>query len=191
MNDLPRDKYEILDIIFTFLIAVCTVLTAIFLLHNLMVSLIYVIVVVLFTFVVLYLWITRNPFNLYLIRAFAFNNFIVTFITLAIFFTNFTPTSPDLPGYILLLIPSVIYFIISLKFSTISSILSRRAGVMLAYAGRTRASRRIFFGDHPEEIMKRKQLIAKQKEVYRYNLIIALIIALTLSSFAALIFGFY
>jgi len=42
-----------------------------------------------------------------------------------------------------------------------------------------------------EERIKREELIAKQKKVYRYKLIIALTIALTLSSFAALIFGFY
>ena len=190
MNDLPRDKYEILDLIFTFLIALCMVFTAIFLLNNLIVSLIYVIVVVLFAFVAIILWNSRNPFNIYLVRAFAFNNFIVTFITLIIFFTNFSPTSTDLPGYILLLIPSVIYLIISLKFSAFSSILSRRAGVMLAYAGKTRAARRIFFGDNPEEIIKRKQLLTEQKEKYRYKIIIVLVTALTLSSFAALIFGF-
>jgi len=191
MNDLPRDKYEILDLIFTFLIALCTVLTAIFLLNNLLVSLLYVIVVVLFTFVVLYLWKARNPFNVYLVRAFAFNNLIVTFIAFAIFFTNFSPTSTDLPGYVLLLIPSVIYLIISLKFSAFSSVLSRGAGARLAYAGKTRAARRIFFGENPEEIIKRKQLLAKQKEKYRYKIIIVLVGTLTLSSFAALIFGFY
>jgi len=60
---------------------------------------------------------------------------------------------------------------------------------MLAYAGRTKASRRIFFVDNPEERIKREEVIAKQKEMYKYKLIIALVVALTLSSFLALIFG--
>jgi len=189
MNDLPRDKYEILDLIFTFLIELCMILTAIFLLSNLIVSIIFVIVVALFAFFVLFLWIARNPFNIYLIRAFAFNNFIFTFITLIIFFSNFSPTITDYPGYILLLFPSGIYLIISFKFSAVFSTLYKREGAMLAYAGRTKASRRIFFADNPEERIKREEVIAKQKEVYEYKLIIALAVALTLSSFLALIFG--
>ena len=89
MNDLPRDKYEVLDIIFTILIALCMSLTAILILSNLIVSIIFVVVVALFVFVVLFLWKSRNPFNINLIRAFAFNNFIFTFITLIIFFSKF------------------------------------------------------------------------------------------------------
>jgi len=191
MNDLQRDKYEILDIIFTFLIALCMVLTAIFLLKNLIVSLIYVIVVVLFAFVVIFLWKSRNPFNVYLVRAFAFNNFIVTFITLIIFFTNFTPTSTYYPVYPALLIPSGIYFLISFKYSTFSTVFHKGASAGLAYVGMTKASERILFGENREEIMKREALIAKQRKEYRYKIIIILIVALTLSSFAALIFGFY
>jgi hypothetical protein len=189
MNDLPRSKYEKIDLIFTFLIELCMVLTAIFLLYNLIVSLIFVIVVALFAFVVLFLWITRNPFNIYLIRAFAFNNFIFTFITIIIFFSKFSPTVTDYPGYILLLIPSGIYLLISYKFSAVTTLSDKREGAMLAYAGKTKAARLRLFRDNPEERIKREELIAKQREVYRYKLIIALGIALTLSSLLALIFG--
>jgi len=94
-------------------------------------------------------------------------------------------------GYALLLFPSVIYIIISFKFSAISLTRDRRAGAMLAFAGKTKAARLLFIRDNPEEGKKREEVIAKQKEKYRYKLIIVLAIALTLSSFAALIFGFY
>jgi len=190
MNDLPRDKFEILDLIFTFLVALCMVLTAIFLLNSLIVSLIFGIVVVLFAFVIIFLWRSRNPFNIYLVRAFAFNNFIFTFITLIVFFYNFTPTSTEYPGYILLLVPSGIYLLISYKWSAVTTPGYKRAGAMLAYTGRTKAARRLFIRDNPEERRKREDLITKQMKVYRYKLILALGIVLTLSSITALIFGF-
>ncbi len=189
MNDLPRDKYEIQDLIFTFLIELCMVLTAIFLLYNLIVSLIFVIVVALFAFVVLFLWISRNPFYIYLVRAFAFNNFIFTFITLMIFYSKYSPTISDYPGYFLLLFPSGIYLLISYKFSAVTTLSDKREGAMLAMAGKTKAARLRLFRDNPEERIKQEKLIAKQKEVYRYKLIIAIGVALTLSSLLALIFG--
>ena len=191
MNDLPRDKYDVLDIIFTILIALCMSLTAILILSNLIVSIIFVVVVALFVFAVLFLWKSRNPFNINLIRAFAFNNFIFTFITLIIFFSKFSPTITGYPGYIILLIPSGIYLLISYKFSTVTTLGLKRASARLAYVGRTEASQRSLFRENMEERIKREELIAKQKKIYRYKLIIALCIALTLSSFAALIFGFY
>jgi hypothetical protein len=191
MNDLPRDKYEVLDIIFTILIALCMSLTAILILSNLIVSIIFVVVVALFVFVVLFLWKSRNPFNINLIRAFAFNNFIFTFITLIIFFSKFSPTITGYPGYIILLIPSGIYLLISYKFSTVTTLGLKRASARLAYVGRTEASQRSLFRENMEERIKREELIAKQKKIYKYKLIIALCIALTSSSFAALIFGFY
>ena len=189
MNDVPRDKFEIIDIIFTFFIALSMVLTAIFLLYNLIVSIIFVVVVALFAFVVLFLWKMRNPFNINLIRAFAFNNFIFTFITLLIFFSKFSPTITGYPGYIILLIPSGIYLLISYKFSTVTTLGLKRASARLAYVGRTEASQRSLFRENMEERIKREELTAKQKEIYKYKLIIALGIALTLSSLLALIFG--
>ncbi len=94
-------------------------------------------------------------------------------------------------GYVLLLFPSGIYLLISYKWSAVPILKDKRAGVMLAYTGRTMASRRLFFKDNMEDRIAREELIAKQKREYNLNLIIALTIALTLSSFAALIFGFY
>ena len=190
MNDLPRDKYEILDIIFTFLHTLCISLTAIFLLSNRIVSLIFVIVVVLFAYVVLYFWRARNPFNIYLVRAFAFNNLFFTFIALIFYYSMFSAITTHPVGYALLLFPSGIYLIISFKFSAVSLSSNKRVGARLAFTGNTKASRHLFFVDNPEEGKKREELIAKQKNEYRYNLIIALAIAFTLSSSAALIFGF-
>ena len=190
MNDVPRNKYEILDIIFTFLIELCMVLSAIFLLYNLIVSIIFVVVVVLLAFVVLFLWISRNPFYIYLVRAFAFNNFFFTFIALILLYSRLTATLTEYPfGYALLLIPSGIYLLISYKFSAVTTPSDKVVGSMLAMAGRTKASRRYLFRDNPEEIRKREEIIAKQKEIYKYKLVIALAIVLTLSTFAALIFG--
>ncbi len=146
--------------------------------------------VVLFALVVLNLWRSRNPFNIYLVRAFAFNNFIFTFITLLIFFSTYNPILTDYPGYHILLIPSGIYLLISYKFSAVTTLSDKKEGAMLAMAGRTKASELRLFRDNKEERIKREELIAKQKEEYKYKLIIGLAITLTLSSFAALSFGF-
>lgn len=192
MNDLPRKKFEILDIIFIILSTLCLFLTAILILSNLIVSLIFITIVVLIAFVVLFFWISRNPFNIYLIRTFAFNNFFFTFIALILFYSRSSTTLTEYPlGYVLLLFPSGIYLLISYKWSAVTILKDKRAGVMLAYTGRTKASRRLFFKDNMEDRINREDLIAKQKKVYRYKLIIALSIALTLSSIATLIFGFY
>ena len=190
MNELPRDKYEILDIIFTFLNALCMSLAAIFLLYNLLVTIIFVVIVVFFAFVVLFLWKSRNPFNIYLVRAFAFNNLFFTFIALMFYYSLLSTITYHPVGYALLLIPSVIYLIKSYKFSAVTTFSDKGEGAMLAYAGKTKASQQRLFRDNMEDRIKREELIAKQKEVYRYKIIIALTIALTLNSFVALIFGF-
>jgi len=151
----------------------------------------YSIAIVTFACVVLYLWIARNPFNIYLVRAFAFNNFFFTFIALILFYSRLSITLTEyFLGYVLLLFPSGIYLLISYKWSAVSILKDKRAGVMLAYTGRTKASRRLFFKDNKEDRIEREELIVKQKKEYNINLIIALTIALTLSSFTALIFGF-
>ena len=192
MTDLPRNKYEILDMIFTFFIALCMVLSAIFILSNLIVSLIFVVVVVLFAFWVLFLWISRNPFNIYLVRTFAFNNFIFTFIAIVLLYSRLSPTLTENPvRYALFLLPSGIYLLISYKWSAVINPLYKRPGAMLAMAGRHKAARNLFISDNKEERLKREELIAKQKKEYRYKLLIALAITLTLSSLLALIFGFY
>jgi len=191
MNDIPRTKYEIIDLIFTILIAICLISTAIFLLSNLIVSLIYSMFVAFFAFVALFLWISRNPFAIYLIRTFVFNNFIVTLISLIIFLSNFTPGSTYHPGYILLLFPSGIYILISFKYSNISLLRDKRAGIRLSYIGRSKAAQNLYFKESPEERSKREELIAEQKKTHNYKPIVALSIALILSSLVTLIFGFY
>ena len=191
MSDTPRNKYEILDLIFTLLSALSMSLSAIFLLSNLTVSLIFVFVIVFFTLGVLYFWRARNPFNIYLIRALAFNNLFFTFTALIFYFSLLSNITAYPVGYVLLLSPSIIYLVISLKFksSTIARANDKRAGLTLAFLRRTKAARRMFFGENPEEGQKREELLNKQKEVYKYKIIIGLAMALTLSSLTALIFG--
>ena len=189
MSDLPRNKYEILDIIFTLLNALCMSLAAIFLLSNVIVIMIFIIVVVVFACFVFFLWKSRNPFNVYLVRAFAFNNLFFTIIALMFYYSLLSAITPHPMGYALLLIPSVFYLIKSYKFSAVTTLSDKKEGAMLAYAGKSKASQQRLFRDNLEDRKKREEVIAQQKREYRYNIIIVLTIALTLSSFAALIFG--
>ncbi|MFX0075669.1 MAG: hypothetical protein ACFE96_09515 [Candidatus Hermodarchaeota archaeon] len=191
MKEVPRTKFEILDLIFTILIAASLVTTAIFLLSNLIVSIIYIVIVVFFTVVVVFFWKLRNPFNLYSIRTLAFSNLLVTFTTLVIYFSNFSPSATNYPGFILLLVPSGIYLVISYRFSAITTPSDKKEGAMLALAGLPKAARRRMFRDNPEERIQREELITKQKKMYNYNLIIGLCVGLLVSSLLALIFGIY
>ncbi|MFX1307230.1 MAG: hypothetical protein ACFFDG_10485 [Promethearchaeota archaeon] len=189
MNEIPRRKYELLDISFTIFFAVCMVLTAIFLLHYLIVSIIFIVIIFLFTIEVLILWKARNPFNTYLVRTFAVNNFIFTFITLMIFYLKFYTTLTASVGYVVLLFPSGIYLLLSFRFSAITTLSDKREGAMLAYAGRTKAARARLHRYNPEEERKRTELITKQKEQYNFKLIIRLAVIFSLSSILTLIFG--
>lgn len=191
MNEVQRDKYDILDLIFTFLISLCMIVSAIVLLGNFIVSLIYIVIVIFLTLVVFSFWRAQNPFNIYLIRAFSFNNFLFTLVGLIVFYSLTPPITNSSIGYEALLFPSVVYLLISLKFSPLYTRRDKRAGAMLAYTGRSKAARNLFFADNPEERKKREELIAKQKKEYNYKIIIVLIVVLTLSSFTALTFGFY
>jgi hypothetical protein len=107
-----------------------------------------------------------------------------------IFFSNFTPTSTDYPGYIILLVPSSIYLLISFKFSSVTTPLDKIGGTMLVYAGRIKAAMTLFIRDNPEEGIKREEFIAKHKKAFKYKLIVSLCIVLILSSIVTLILGF-
>lgn len=189
MNDLSRRKFEFLNLLFTIFFAVCMVLASIFLLYNLIVSIIFICVIILFTFEVIILWKSRNPFNIYLVRTFAANNFIFILITLIVFYLKFYLTTTANVGYVILLFPSGIYLLLSFKFSAITTPSDKKEGAMLAYAGKTEASRLRLFRYDPEEERKREELMAKQKEEYRFKLIVGLGIIFTLSTIIALIFG--
>ncbi len=192
MKDSPRNKFEILDLIFIILNSLCMILSAIFLLSNLIVSLIFVVIVVFFAFLALFLWISRNPFNVYLVRAIAFNNFIFTLLALSLYYSRLPGTLSEYPlGYVLLLLPSGIYFIISFKFSAYSTYVDKKQAAKLTFAGSHKAAEQHIFKYSLEEKLRREEAIVKQKKVYRYNLIIALAIVLTLSCFIAIIYGFY
>jgi predicted membrane channel-forming protein YqfA (hemolysin III family) len=191
MKDIPKTKYEILDLIFTVLIATSLLVTAIFLLSNLLVSIIYIVIVALFTVMVFIFWRIRNPFNLYSIRTLAFSNLIVTFIALVIYFSDLSPSPTNYPGFILLLGPSGVYLIISFRFSAVTTPSDKKEGAMLALAGLPKAAQRRMFRDNPEEREQREELLAKQKKTHKYNLIIGFCIVLVVCSLLALIFGFY
>jgi hypothetical protein len=190
MNDHPRDNYEILDLIFTFLFAVSMVVTAIFLSYNLIISLIFIVVIILFSFVTIYFWITRNPFNLYLVRAFAFTNFLVNFIALIILSRPSDTQKTFQFGLVILLFsPSVIYLLLAILFSSISLPLDKKAGAALAYYGKIKNVDIALAGESLEDKKRRKEAVAQLKTVYRYKLIIILSVLFPLISVTALIIG--
>lgn len=195
MNDSPRDKHGIFEIIVTFLFTACIALTAIFFIRNQIVSLIFLVVVLLFGSVVILFWKARNPFSFYLETTFALNNLLVTLVALVMFYST-VPSSPTLPFYNvypLLLLPSgfylVIAYIVSPDYVTLRSG-QKRAGLVLNFVGSTKAARRLLIGDDVEKRRKLDEFVTKNKKEYRYNAIISLCITFTLCSFGALIFGF-
>lgn len=167
MSDLPRSKYEILDLIFTFLNALCMSLAAIFLLSNLTVIFIFIAVVALLALVFLYLWINRNPYNFHLIRAFTFNNIFFTILTLLFYYSLLSIITYHPIGYLLLLLPSIY-----LKFRRKSSFIPN-------------------LSDNKEDRKDREDLNDNQKKNHRYKFTIVLAIILTFNSLVALIYGFY
>jgi len=92
---------------------------------------------------------------------------------------------------ILLLFPSVIYLIITTKFSALSIRKYKKTGTALAFMGRIKNLELALFGDKLEDRMKREEAMAKIKKVYRIKIVIILCIVFTSSSFIALIIGFY
>ena len=191
MSDTPKAKNRILDLIITLFNSLCMVLTAFLVLSNLTVSLIFVSSVVFITLMFLFFWISRNPFSIYLVRAFAFNNLFFTFIALMVFYSLLSPISTSQLGYVLLLLPSIFYLTISFKFSSISKLADKRVGASLAYMGRTKAAEHYLYQDNLGDKKRREETITKLKEVYPYKIIITLVVILTLSSFYALNVGFY
>ena len=191
MNDVQRDIYDALDLFFTFLNSLCMILTAIFILSNFIMSLIYIIIVVLFAILILYFWRSQNPFNVYLVRAFTFNNLFFTFVALMIFFSLLSRVTTVPIGYNILLLPSIVYLIVSFKSPSLSTRRDKRAGAILAYTGRTEAARNLFLSESLEERKQREELIANLKKEHNFKIILVLIVFLTLSSLTALTFGFY
>jgi len=191
MSNTPKAKNRILDLIITLFNSLCMVLIAFLVLSNLTVSLIFISSVVLITFVFLFFWISRNPFNIYLVRAFAINNVFFTFIALMVFYSLLSPISTSQYGYILLLLPSIFYLASSIKFSAFSTTKDKRTGAALAFMGRPKAAEKYLFRDNLEDKKRREETISKLKKEHPYKIIIAIAIVLTLSSFFALNIGFY
>lgn len=167
------------------------ILTSIFILSNFIVTLIYIIIVSLIAFAILFFWRSQNPFNVYLVRAFTFNNLFFTIVALMIFYSLLSRVTPVPIGYNILLLPSVGYLLFSLKSPSLSTRRDKKAGARLAYIGRFKAAKNLFFSETLEERKKREELIVKLKKEHNFKFIVALIVVLTLSSFTALTLGFY
>ena len=191
MNEIPKDKYRFLDLIFTLINAISMVLIAIFILPNLLVSLIFLVIVVLITLMFLFYWTTRNPFKIYLVRAFAFNNLFFAFMVLLVYYSLVSPVPTSRLGFSLLLLPPIFYLIFSFRFSYISKVMDKRTGASLAVMGRTKAAEKYFYKDSLESKKQRKEALTKLKNAYPYKILIVLPIVLTLNSFYALGYGFF
>jgi len=193
MNDLPRQESEILDLIFTILFTISMVLTPLFLRFNLIVTVISVTIFCLFSFLVIFYWIARNPFKTYLIRSFAYTNFLFSIAALI----NLTrPPFSDTPNYFpfgivfLLFLPSGIYILLAILSYRSPSPLDKNAGAELAYYGKIKNTDIALFGDSLEVEKRRKEAINQLKTVYRYKLIIVLSVLFPIISFMALTIGF-
>ena len=192
MNDLPRQQSEILDLIFTILFTISMVLTTFFLRYNLIGTLISVIIIIFFSFVVIFYWTTRNPFNTYLIRTFAVTNFLFNIVALIIL-TRPSDTQILYPfGIVILLtLPSGIHYLLAILFYRSPSPLDKSAGAALAYYGKIKNIEISLFGDSLEDKKRRKEAISQLKKEYRYKFIIVLSVLFPIISFTALIIGFY
>jgi hypothetical protein len=191
MNDTYKNKYRILDLIFTFFNSLCMVLAAIFMLKNLIVLITFVMTIVFIALVFLFFWRSRNPFTIYLVRGFAYNNLFFTFFALMYFYYVISPFSTTQLAYILFLLPSIFYFTFSFKFSFFSYKHDKRTGATLAFMGYTKAAEGYLFKDKLEDKKNRKERITELKKEYPYKILIFLVVVLTLSSFYALNLGFY
>lgn len=191
MSEHPRDKFEILDLVFLLLFGLCLILSAIILLPNFVVSSLIIVAFVLFLFVTTYYWKIRNPFSMYLIRSFGFTNFLFTFISFILFSYRVTVTLPRyFSGLILLLVPSGVYLMLAILFYRSSNPLDKNAGAALAFYGKIKNIDIALMGDSFEDKKRIKKAISQLKTVYRYKLIIVLTVLFPLISFIALIFGF-
>ena len=191
MSEHPRDKFEILDLVFLLLFGLCLILSAIILLPNFVVSSLIIVAFVLFLFVTTYYWKIRNPFSMYLIRSFGFTNFLFTFISFILFSYRVTVTLPRyFSGLILLLVPSGVYLMLAILFYRSSNPLDKNAGAALAFYGKIKNIDITLMGDSFEDKKRIKKAISQLKTVYRYKLIIVLTVLFPLISFIALIFGF-
>ena len=191
MTENPKNKYRYFDLIFTLINAISIVLIAIFILDNLIVSMIFVAIVVLIATVFLIYWNTRNPFNIYLVRSFAFNNLFFTFVALLIYYSLVSPVPQFQLGFFFLLFPPIFYLVFSFRFSYISMVMDKRTGAALAVTGRTKAAQRYFFKDTLENKMHRREEIAKLKKANPHKNIIVLAIVLAINSLIALSLGFF
>jgi len=187
-----RNKYDILDIVFVFLQLISMSLSAIFLLDSLLVLVLNIAIIIAFTISTFYFWFLRNPFYSYLGKAISASNFLFLFIKLPLFYYNLITKQIYIPSIYwflpLLFLPSVIYFIISFRFSSMLLPGYRNVGAMLAYAGYTKAAENYIFRDNLEQRKRQEDFIKSIKEKHKQNLIILLACIFTLSYFITIFF---
>lgn len=160
-------------------------LSAIFLLDLLLVLVINIIIIIAFTISIFYFWFQRNPFYSYLAKAIGGSNFLFLIIKLPLFYHNLIVTQHYIPskyGFLsLLILPSVIYFLITIRFSSLLLPGYRNVGARLAYLGYTKAAEEYIFRDNLEQRKKRKDFIKSMKVKYNQKLVILLTCVFTLS----------
>lgn len=185
INNQKRNKYDIIDVIFVLLQPICMILSAIFLLNSLLAQVINIIIIIAFTVTTLYFWILRNPFYSYLAKAIGGSNFLFLFIKLPLFYHNLIVTQHyplSKYGFLsLLILPSIIYFLITIRFSSLVLPGYRNVGARLAYLGYTKAAEDYIFRDNLEQRKKREDFIKSMKVKYNQKLVILLTCVFTLS----------
>lgn len=191
-----KNIYDILNVIFIFLLIGSMSLSAIYLLDSLLILVINIVIMIIFTISTFFLWYIGNPFYLYLEKAMSVMNFLFLFIKVPILYYNLLHTQHNIPYpyglLILLFLPSVIYFIIAFRFSKTASIRtsythlsfyrSRNPINILVY------SKPAVFRDDLEARQKQENLIKETRKRYKHKIIILLACIFSLSYFLTLFF---
>lgn len=196
VTNQKRNVYEILNVIFIFLLLVSMSLSAIFLLDSLLVLVINIVITVIFTISTLSLWFLRNPFYSHLEKAMSISNFLFLFIKVPVLYYNLINTQHNIPYQygllILLFLPSVIYFIIAFRFSKTTSIRTSYTHLPI-YRGRNPINIQVYskasvFRDDLEARQKQENFIKATKEKYKHKLIILLACVFSLGYFLTIFF---
>lgn len=196
VTNQKRNIYEILNVIFIFLLLVSMSLSAIFLLDSLLVLVINIVITVIFTISTLSLWFLRNPFYSHLEKAMSISNFLFLFIKVPVLYYNLINTQHNIPSLygllFLLFLPSIIYFIIAFRFSKTTSISTSYTHFPI-YKMRNPINIEVYskttvFRDDLEARKKQEDLIKATKKKYNHKLIILFACIYSLSYFLTIFF---
>jgi hypothetical protein len=194
--DEKRNIYDIINIIFVFLLLVSMSLSAIFLIDSLIVLVINIVISVIFTISTFSFWFMRNPFYSHLEKAMSISNFLFLFIKVPVLYYNLINTQHNIPsiyGLLFLLFPpSVIFFIIAFRFSKTTSISTSYTHFPI-YKMRNPINIEVYskttvFRDDLEERKRQEDLIKTMKIKYKHKLIIILACIFSLSYFLTIFF---